>query len=655
MEVFEAIIEFLEGRKIHHVAEALKMELHGISPDKAKSNREKKLLAMLKEALRNKENEKTSEETEEIMEKLMTRLITAPTVASSIDKNVDNLLQLRAFQKMVSCADQLFFENESMSSSRLLEKQTIDEEEQLPHFGNKSGPEPVKTIKRNDEVPVDDELFAAARPEEDRQEPSTIMQHSNASFGAFNLEEEGVDEYDDDEDPGFEVYECNEEDVEEVSAQLAEKYNFPARAVAAHRNAEEARLRLEDSDTEKEADQSIKGPQLPTRLKFPESKDEFYPTEYDGVLYDCYNLKVIYDREKTGFEESKEFQIVINSVIAGRYQVMEFLGQAAFSKAIQCLDLVTKEYVCLKIIENNKDYFDQSIDEIKLLKYICCNADVDKHNVLRVLDYFYHKEHLFIVTELLRENLYEFSRYNRENDTEIYFTIGKLQKVAYQILTGLEYIHDLRLIHCDLKPENVLIKSYSRCEVKIIDFGSSCYIHDHLSSYVQSRSYRAPEVILGCKYDYRIDIWSLGCIIAELWTGNVLFQNDSVQGLLARVIGIIGPLPESMLASGRHVNNYFTSDRLLFQGATEGTKIKDNEHLSEEMVELIKQHRKGKKKVQIIVPKRTSLKARLKTEDAMFLDFVKCLLQVDKDRRPTAREALRHPWITECKYTDGLF
>lgn len=66
-----------------------------------------------------------------------------------------------------------------------------------------------------------------------------------------------------------------------------------------------------------------------------------------------------------------------------------------------------------------------------------------------------------------------------------------------------------------------------RCLVKVIDFGSSCYIFDHLSSYVQSRSYRAPEVMLGLSYNSKIDMWSLGCILAELWTGRVLFQNES--------------------------------------------------------------------------------------------------------------------------------
>ncbi len=81
----------------------------------------------------------------------------------------------------------------------------------------------------------------------------------------------------------------------------------------------------------------------------------------------------------------------------------------------------------MKVIENNKDYFDQSIDEIKLLKYINYNCeDVDDKNVLKLYDYFYHKEHLFIVTELLKDNLYEYYKYNRECEKTPYFTLGRL-------------------------------------------------------------------------------------------------------------------------------------------------------------------------------------------------------------------------------------
>lgn len=98
-----------------------------------------------------------------------------------------------------------------------------------------------------------------------------------------------------------------------------------------------------------------------------------------------------------------------------------------------------------------------------------------------------------------------------------------MQSITIQCLEALQFLHNLGLIHCDLKPENILVKSYSRCEVKVIDLGSSCFETDHLCSYVQSRSYRAPEVILGLPYDKKIDIWSLGCILAELCTGNVSF------------------------------------------------------------------------------------------------------------------------------------
>ncbi len=69
---------------------------------------------------------------------------------------------------------------------------------------------------------------------------------------------------------------------------------------------------------------------------------------------------------------------------------------------------------------------------------------------------------------------------------------------------ALEFLHGLDLVHTDLKPENILFKSYSRCEVKVIDFGSSCFTHEELSYYVQSRSYRAPEVIIGVPYTTKV-------------------------------------------------------------------------------------------------------------------------------------------------------
>ncbi|KAJ6987313.1 serine/threonine-protein kinase ppk15 isoform X2 [Populus alba x Populus x berolinensis] len=237
--------------------------------------------------------------------------------------------------------------------------------------------------------------------------------------------------------------------------------------------------------------------------------------------YEVFNLRVIHRKNRTGFEENKDLPIVLNTVIAGRYYVTEYLGSAAFSKVIQAHDLHTGIDVCLKIIKNDKDFFDQSLDEIKLLKIVNKLDPADERHILRLYDYFYHQEHLFIVCELLKANLYEFQKFNQESGGEAYFTLSRLQVITRQCLEAIEYLHHLGIIHCDLKPENILIKSYRKCKIKVIDLGSSCFKSDNLCLYVQSRSYRAPEVILGLPYDQKIDLWSLGCILAELCSGEV--------------------------------------------------------------------------------------------------------------------------------------
>uniref|UniRef100_M4CI11 Protein kinase domain-containing protein n=1 Tax=Brassica campestris TaxID=3711 RepID=M4CI11_BRACM len=338
--------------------------------------------------------------------------------------------------------------------------------------------------------------------------------------------------------------------------------------------------------------------------------------------FETFNLKIVHRKNRTGFEEEKNFHVVLNSVIAGRYHVTEYLGSAAFSKAIQAHDLQTGMDVCIKIIKNNKDFFDQSLDEIKLLKYVNKHDPADKYHLLRLYDYFYYREHLLIVCELLKANLYEFHKFNRESGGEVYFTMPRLQSITIQCLEALQFLHGLGLVHCDLKPENILVKSYSRCEIKVIDLGSSCFETDHLCSYVQSRSYRAPEVILGLPYDKKIDVWSLGCILAELCTGNVLFQNDSPASLLARVMGIIGTIDQEMLTKGRDSHKYFTKNRMLYERNQESNRL------------------------EYLIPKRTSLRHRLPMGDQGFTDFVAHLLEINPKKRPSASEALKHPWLS---------
>ncbi|CAI0415914.1 unnamed protein product [Linum tenue] len=335
------------------------------------------------------------------------------------------------------------------------------------------------------------------------------------------------------------------------------------------------------------------------------------------VLF-CFSVMVI----RTGFEENKDLPIVNNTVIGGRYYITEYLGSAAFSKVVQAQDLHTGVDVCLKIIKNDKDFFDQSLDEIKLLKLVNKNDPNDEKHILRLYDYFYHQEHLFIVCELLRANLYEFQKFNQESGAEPYFTLSRLQMIIRQCLEALEYLHRLGIIHCDLKPENILIKSYSRCEIKVIDLGSSCFKTDTLCSYVQSRSYRAPEVMLGHPYNEKIDIWSLGCILAELCSGEVLFPNDSVVMILARMVGVLGPFDIEMLENGQETDKYFTKEHDLY-------------HINEETDQM-----------EYIIPEETTLEHRVGTSDEVFLDFLRSLLEINPWRRPTAREALQHPWLS---------
>ncbi|EPY26417.1 protein kinase [Angomonas deanei] len=158
-----------------------------------------------------------------------------------------------------------------------------------------------------------------------------------------------------------------------------------------------------------------------------------------------FNLRVIMDPLKTGFEDEKNFPIIRGSIIADRYQIIQLLGKATFSRAVRCYDLLQPIYdeeteaaeggdedeaskeerepigyveVCLKIINNTKDFFDQSLDEIRLLTLINKYRDPDEAHVVRLIDAFYFKEHTMLVTELLSDNLYEFSKYNREEEEE---------------------------------------------------------------------------------------------------------------------------------------------------------------------------------------------------------------------------------------------
>ncbi|RNF01689.1 putative protein kinase [Trypanosoma rangeli] len=351
------------------------------------------------------------------------------------------------------------------------------------------------------------------------------------------------------------------------------------------------------------------------------SKPYFKEAPPSNLPLDSFSLRIVYEVGKTGFEAEKEFAITADRVVAGRYQILQFLDSAVFCQAVRCMDLKEDREVCLKVMRNSKDFFDQSLDEIKLLKLIDTAGNTEENCVVKLYDYFYYKEHMFIVTELLRDNLHQFSKFNREEETEFYFTLPRLQAIAKQVLRALSFLQSIGIVHCDLKPENILIRSFSRCEVKIIDFGSSCYLTDKLSSYVQSRCYRAPEVILGCKYDGRVDIWSLGAILVELATGEILFENTSLPQMLASICGVCGPLPVSMLHEGRNTYLFVTKHGAFYE------------------------YWDRKELVFHFPNSESSLEHLFGHNDPLYIEFIRACLTIDYCKRPTADELLQHPFL----------
>lgn len=117
-------------------------------------------------------------------------------------------------------------------------------------------------------------------------------------------------------------------------------------------------------------------------------------------------------------------------------------------------------------------------------------------------------------------NLYDFLKKNKFKG----FSLSVIRKFAIQILYALKFLNQHKIIHCDLKPENILLKQLNKTGVKLIDFGSSCFESEKLYTYIQSRFYRSPEIILGLPYNTQIDMWSFGCLLCELYLGNCFLR-----------------------------------------------------------------------------------------------------------------------------------
>jgi len=234
--------------------------------------------------------------------------------------------------------------------------------------------------------------------------------------------------------------------------------------------------------------------------------------------------------------------------------------------------------------------------------------------------------------ELLSMNLYELIKKNKFQG----FSLQLVRKFAHSILQCLDALHKNRIIHCDLKPENILLKQQGRSGIKVIDFGSSCYEHQRVYTYIQSRFYRAPEVILGARYGMPIDMWSFGCILAELLTGYPLFPGEDEGDQLACIIELLG-MPASRLLEQAKRSKNFISSKGHPRYCTVTTLPDGNVSLSGG------RSRHGKFRGP---PGSKDISTALKgCDDPLFTDFLKRCLEWEPGQRMTPPQALRHPWL----------
>lgn len=366
--------------------------------------------------------------------------------------------------------------------------------------------------------------------------------------------------------------------------------------------------------------------------------------------------------------DNSEFNIImcVNDIVQGpreKYEIIDLIGQGISGQVFKCIRESDQKYYAIKIIKNKKAYKNQAIIELKILEFL--NNEVDKqdlHHIIRLYDHFVFKEHLCIVFELLNENLYELLKQN-------YFkgiSFNSIRFILKQILEAVYQLHKANLIHCDLKPENILLKIEKDCSkndiiIKITDFGSACFKNSTMYQYIQSRYYRAPEVLLGCGYSHEIDMWSIGCIAAELYLGEPLLPGSCEYDQIYKIIHLIKDFPDRIVREGRNSNKYFTFDSKdkVIRIKTPEEYYKEYPNDPEPKYEIPMNLNSLDDLVTKINNKKNLNSSHhsnmdLTNELECFVHFLKGLMTNEPSYRWNAKQALRHPFITKERF-DGNY
>lgn len=330
------------------------------------------------------------------------------------------------------------------------------------------------------------------------------------------------------------------------------------------------------------------------------------------------NLSLGAKKEQTSCDnEFGDYILNTRDHLAFRYEIISMLGKGTFGQVVKCFDHKHHEEVAVKVIKNKKSYHKQAIIELKILQKLRQDDPEGKYNIVKIKNYFLFRKHICITFELLSISLYDLLTQNNYEG----LSLTLIHRFAVQLLVCLQFMSKHDLIHCDLKPENILLKSTEKALINVIDFGSSCVGSEKRNFYIQSRFYRAPEVILENFYGMEIDIWSLGCILAELFTGFPLFPGESEHHQLWCIMQILGVPPVSLIRKSPKATRFFTEK-------FEPRNIPD-----------CRKHLKP--------PGTIDLKEILIGASSTFIDFIEKCLIWEPENRIKPLEGLEHPFITE--------
>jgi dual-specificity kinase len=364
-------------------------------------------------------------------------------------------------------------------------------------------------------------------------------------------------------------------------------------------------------------------------------------------------------------DDDGHYIVVPDAELTDKYQIVRLLGQGTFGKVVQAHDRRRNKAVAVKIIRSVQKYRDASRIELRVLATLKANDSENRNRCIHLRDCFDYRGHICIVMDLLGRSIFDFLKGNGF----VPFPNSQIQSFARQLLTSVAFLHDLNLIHTDLKPENILLCdshyqtfTYNRkipsssttmnrqatqrrvlldTEIRLIDFGSATFQDEYHSSVVSTRHYRAPEIILGLGWSYPCDIWSIGCILVEFFTGDALFQTHDNLEHLAMMEAVVGSRIDSHLV--QTVNKMSTRT-----GGNPASKYFKRLKLDYPTTETTRGSRrfvKAMKYLDDIIPTTTPF---LKS----FLDLLKKMFVYDPAHRITAKEALQHPWFRQVGHPD---